>query len=211
MGAAIAAHLSNAGIPTLLLDIAPTELTADEMTRGLTLESSKVRNRIVNSLFDAAKKLKPAPFMLADNAKLITTGNFADDMPRLKDCDLVIEAVVENIEIKHKLFADVEKNRKTGAVIASNTSGIPIASIAEPFSDDFKSHFLGIHFFNPPRYMKLVEVIPTPWTKPELSCGIFGFLDRRLGKGVVGAKDRPNFIANRIGTFGMMATVHEMM
>ena len=133
MGAAIAAHLSNAGIPTLLLDIAPTELTADEAAAGLTLESPKVRNRTVNSLFDAAKKLKPAPFMLADNARLITTGNFADDMPRLKDCDLVIEAVVENLEIKHKLFADVEKNRKPGAVIASNTSGIPIASIAEPF------------------------------------------------------------------------------
>jgi len=211
MGAAIAAHLSNAGIPTLLLDIAPTELTADEAAAGLTLESPKVRNRIVNSLFEAAKKLKPAPFMAADNAKLITTGNFADDMPRLKDCDLVIEAVVEDLGIKHKLFAEVEKNRKPGAVIASNTSGIPIASIAEPFSDDFKQHFVGIHFFNPPRYMRLVEVIPTPWTKPELSCGIFGFLDRRLGKGVVGAKDRPNFIANRIGTFAMMATVHEMM
>ena len=211
MGAGIAAHLSNAGVPTLLLDIAPAELTPDEEKKGLTLESPAVRNRIVNSLFEAAKKLRPAPFMLGDNAKLITTGNFTDDISKLKDCDLVIEAVVENIDIKHKLFAEVEKNRKPGAVIASNTSGIPIASIAEPFSDDFKAHFVGIHFFNPPRYMKLVEVIPTPWTKPELSCGIFGFLDRRLGKGVVGAKDRPNFIANRIGTFGMMATVHEMM
>lgn len=211
MGAAIAAHLSNAGIPTLLLDIAPRELTADEEAKGLTLESPKVRNRIVNSLFEAAKKLKPAPFMLAKNAALITTGNFADDMAKLKDCDLVIEAVVENLEIKHKLFADVEKHRKPGSVIASNTSGIPIDSIAEPFSDDFKKNFLGIHFFNPPRYMKLVEVIPGTATSGEVACQISGFLDRRLGKGVVPAKDRPNFIANRVGTFGMMATVHEMI
>ena len=210
MGAGIAAHLSNAGIPTLLLDIAPTELTPDETAKGLTLESPVVRNRIVNSLFEAAKKLRPAPFMLGDNARLISTGNFTDDMEKLRDCDLVIEAVVENLEVKHKIFAEVEKNRKAGAVIASNTSGIPIASIAEPFSDDFKKHFLGIHFFNPPRYMKLVEVIPTPWTDGVIACKIFGFLDQRLGKGVVGAKDRPNFIANRVGTFGMMATVHEM-
>jgi 3-hydroxyacyl-CoA dehydrogenase len=211
MGASIAAHLANAGIPTLLLDIAPSELTSEEQARGLTLESAAVRNRIVNSLFEAAKKLKPAPFMLAENAKLITTGNFTDDMPRLKDCDLIIEAVVENLEIKHKVFADVEKNRKPGAVIATNTSGIPIDSIAEPFSDDFKQHFVGVHFFNPPRYMKLVEVIPGKHTNGEIACEISGFLDRRLGKGVVPAKDRPNFIANRVGTFGMMVTIHEML
>ena len=211
MGAAIAAHLSNAGIPTLLLDIAPRELTPDEEAKGLTLESPKVRNRIVASLFEAAKKLKPAPFMLAKNANLITTGNFTDDIEKLKECDLVIEAVVENLDIKHKLFAEVEKHRKPGAVIASNTSGIPIDSIAEPFSDDFKAHFLGVHFFNPPRYMKLVEVIPGTATSGEVACKVSGFLDRRLGKGVVPAKDRPNFIANRVGTFGMMATVHEMV
>ncbi len=211
MGAGIAAHLSNAGIPTLLLDIAPGELTPDEEKKGLTLESPQVRNRIVDSLFAAAKKLKPAPFMLGDNAKLITTGNFTDDLAKIKDCDLVIEAVVENLEIKHKLFADVDRYRKPGAVIASNTSGIPIDAIAEPFSDDFKAHFVGIHFFNPPRYMKLVEVIPGTKTSGEIACGITGFLDRRLGKGVVPAKDRPNFIANRIGVFGMMATIHEMI
>ncbi len=211
MGAGIAAHLSNAGIPTILLDIAPAELTTDEEKKGLALDSPAVRNRIVNSLFEVAKKLRPAPFMLGDNAKLITTGNFTDDMVKLKDCDLVIEAVVENLDIKHKIFAEVEKNRKPGAVIASNTSGIPIDSIAEPFSDDFKEHFLGIHFFNPPRYMKLVEIIPGTKTSGEVACGISGFLDQRLGKGVVPAKDRPNFIANRIGTFAMMATVHEML
>lgn len=199
MGAGIAAHLANAGIPTLLLDIAPQDETATD------------KNQIVNSLFAAAKKLKPAPFMLADNAKLITTGNFTDDLAKIKDCDFVIEAVVENLEIKHKLYAEVDKHRKPGAVIASNTSGIPIDSIAEPFSDDFKAHFVGIHFFNPPRYMKLVEVIPGSKTSGEIACAISGFLDQRLGKGVVTAKDRPNFIANRIGVFGMMATIHEMI
>ncbi len=199
MGAGIAAHLSNAGIPTLLLDIAPQD------------ESATDKNQIVKSLFEAAKKLKPAPFMLADNAKLITIGNFADDLAKIKDCDFVIEAVVENLDIKHKLFAEVEKYRKPGAVIASNTSGIPIDSIAEPFSDDFKQHFVGIHFFNPPRYMKLVEVIPGSKTSGEIACAVSGFLDQRLGKGVVPAKDRPNFIANRIGVFGMMATIHEMI
>jgi len=199
MGAGIAAHLANAGIPVLLLDIAPRE------------EGAKDRNQIVKQLFEAAKKLKPAPFMLAENANLITLGNFEDDMPRLKDCDFVIEAVVERLDIKHKVFAEVEKYRKAGSVIASNTSGIPIESIAEPFSEDFKKHFVGIHFFNPPRYMKLVEVIPTKDTSGEIACAITGFLDQRLGKGVVPAKDRPNFIANRIGVFSIMAVMDEMV
>jgi 3-hydroxyacyl-CoA dehydrogenase len=211
MGAAIAAHLANAGIPVLLLDVAPSELTPDEVKKGLTLASPAVRDHLVNSLFEAAKKLKPPPYMLADNAKLIKTGNFTDDISKISECDLVIEAVVENLDIKHKVFAEVEKYRKPGAVIASNTSGIPIESIAEPFSDDFKLHFLGIHFFNPPRYMKLVEIIPGKKTSGEVACKIAGFLDQRLGKGVVPAKDRPNFIANRIGTFGMMVTIHEML
>src|SRR5580765_8695898 len=211
MGAGIAAHLANAGIPVLLLDIAPTELTPDEEKKGLTLESPTVRNRIVNSLFEAAKKLKPAPFMLGDNAKLISTGNFTDDLVKLKDCDFVIEAVVENLDIKHKLYTEVEKHRKPGAVIASNTSGIPIDSIAEPFSEDFKQHFVGIHFFNPPRYMKLVEVIPGSKTSGEIACQVSGFLDQRLGKGVVPAKDRPNFIANRIGVFGALHTIKTMI
>lgn len=211
MGAAIAAHLANAGVPTLLLDIAPNELLPAEEAKGLSLESPQVRDRIVESLFAAAKKLKPAPFMSLGNAKLITLGNFTDDLAKIGDCDLVIEAVVENLDIKHKLFTEVDKHRKPTAVIASNTSGIPIDAIAEPFSDDFKEHFVGIHFFNPPRYMKLVELIPGKKTSGEIACGIAGFLDQRLGKGVVPAKDRPNFIANRVGTFGMMATVHEML
>ena len=210
MGAAIAAHLANAGIETLLLDIVPNDLNDAEKAKGLTLESPQVRNRIAQAGFEALKKTRPAAYMVPENARLIAVGNFSDDMHRIGECDLVIEAVVENLDVKHKIFAEVEKHRKSGAVIATNTSGIPIKAIAEPFSDDLKAHFLGIHFFNPPRYMKLVEVIPTEWTSGELACKISGFLDRRLGKGVVPAKDRPNFIANRIGTFGMMATVHEM-
>ncbi len=211
MGAAIAAHLSNAGIPTLLLDIAPKELNENEQKKSLPLDSFHVRNRIVGEMFDAAKKLKPAPFMVADNANLISIGNFEDDLEKLKDCDFVIEAVVENLDIKHKLFAEVEKNMKPGAVIASNTSGIPISSIAEPFSDEFKKHFVGVHFFNPPRYMKLVEVIPTEDTDKTVEKEVGEFLDTRLGKGVVPAKDRPNFIANRIGVFSMMASIKEMI
>ncbi|MCY7346344.1 MAG: 3-hydroxyacyl-CoA dehydrogenase/enoyl-CoA hydratase family protein, partial [Pyrinomonadaceae bacterium] len=211
MGAAIAAHLSNAGIPTLLLDIAPRELSPEHEAKGLPLDAPQVRYHIVNSLFEAAKKLKPAPFMLGDNANLISLGNFEDDLHKIKDCDFVIEAVVENLDIKHKLFAEVEKYMKPGAVIASNTSGIPIGSIAEPFSDEFKKHFVGVHFFNPPRYMKLVEVIPTEETSAEVEKGVSEFLDTRLGKGVVPAKDRPNFIANRIGVFSMMASIREMI
>src|SRR5436190_18443847 len=203
MGAGIAAHLANAGIPTLLLDTAPNELTPEEEKKGLTLEAPQVRNRIVNALFEASKKLKPAPFMLADNAKLIKTGNFTDDISKLKECDLVIEAVVENLDIKHKLFAEVEKNLKPGAVIASNTSGIPIDSIDEPFSDGFRLNFVGVHCLHSARFVKLVEVIPGTETSGEIACKISGFLDQRLGKGVVPAKYRPNFIANRIGTFRM--------
>ena len=210
MGAQIAAHLANAGVPCLLLDIVPRELLPEEEKKGLTLESKAVRNRIANGGLEMAKKAKPAAFFVAENAALVSTGNFEDDLAKIKDCDLVIEAVVENLEIKRKLFAEVEKHRKAGSVIASNTSGIPIKSIAEGFSEDFRQYFLGIHFFNPPRYMRLVEIIKTEWTKPEVSCAIFGFLDKRLGKGVVPAKDRPNFIANRVGTFGAMATIHAM-
>jgi 3-hydroxyacyl-CoA dehydrogenase len=210
MGAQIAAHFANAGVPCLLLDIVPRELTPDEEKKGLTLESKAVRNRIVQACFEATKKAKPAPFFTADAANLISIGNFEDDLAKIKDCDLVIEAVVENLEIKRKIFAEVEKHRKPNSIIASNTSGIPIKSIADGFSEDFRAHFLGVHFFNPPRYMRLVEIIRTEWTKPEVSCFMFGFLDRRLGKGVVPAKDRPNFIANRVGTFGAMATIHAM-
>ncbi|MBC7795780.1 MAG: 3-hydroxyacyl-CoA dehydrogenase, partial [Pyrinomonadaceae bacterium] len=197
MGATIAAHFANAGIPVILLDISPKE--GDD------------KNQIVKAGFDNLKKSKPAAYMNFDNEKLITIGNFADDLSKIKDCDFVIEAVVENLDLKRKLYADVEKYRKAGSVIASNTSGIPINSIAEGFSDDFRSNFMGVHFFNPPRYMKLVEVIPTEWSDAATVKKVEDFLDIRLGKGVVPAKDRPNFIANRIGVFSIMAAMQEMI
>jgi 3-hydroxyacyl-CoA dehydrogenase len=211
MGAQIAAHLANAGIPTLLLDIVPRELTAEEEAKGLTLESREVRDRLARAGLEAAKKAKPAAFFNRDAAGLVSVGNFDDDLAKIKDCDIIIEAIVENLDIKRSLFERVEKFRRPGSVVASNTSGIPIRHLAEGRSEDFRAHFLGVHFFNPPRYLHLVEIIRTEWTKPEVSCALYGFLDRRLGKGVVVAKDRPNFIANRIGTYGGLVTLKTMI
>jgi 3-hydroxyacyl-CoA dehydrogenase len=211
MGAQIAAHLANAGVPTILLDIVPRELTPEEQAKGLTLASALVRNRIARAGLEAAKKAKPAAFFTPENAALVSIGNFEDDLGKLKDCDLIIEAVVENLEIKRSLYEKIEQQRRLGAIVGSNTSGIPIAELAIGRSDDFKAHFLGVHFFNPPRYLHLVEIIRSEWTKPEVSCFLYGFLDQRLGKGVVPAKDRPNFIANRIGTFGAMVTIKTML
>ena len=211
MGAQIAAHLANAGVPTILLDIVPRELTAEEQSKGLSLDSRAVRDRIAQAGLEAAKKAKPAAFFVPENASLVSVGNFDDDLHKLKDVDLIIEAVVENLDIKRGLFELVEQHRRPGSIVGSNTSGIPIAQLAAGRSDDFKAHFLGVHFFNPPRYLHLVEIIRTEWTKPEVSCFLYGFLDGRLGKGVVPAKDRPNFIANRIGTFGAMVTIKTML
>src|SRR5438876_5823512 len=215
MGAQIAAHLANAGIPTLLLDIVPRDETPAPEAGAVARPSGRApesdRNRIARAGFEAAKKSKPAAFFTADLAALVSVGNFEDDLAKLKDCDLIIEAVVENLEIKRQLYEQVEQHRRPGAVIASNTSGIPLKQLAEGRSEDFRAHFLGMHFFNPPRYMHLVELIRTEWTKPEVSCSMFGFLDERLGKGVVVAKDRPNFIANRIGTFGALVTMRTML
>jgi 3-hydroxyacyl-CoA dehydrogenase len=203
MGAQIAAHLANAGIPTLLLDIVPGGATPNS--------GSPDRTRIARVALEAARKARPAAFFNSDLASLVSVGNFEDDLAKLKDCDLIIEAVVENLQIKQSLYEKVEQHRRPGSIIASNTSGIPLSQLAERRSEDFRAHFLGMHFFNPPRYMHLVELIRTEWTKPEVSCSMFGFLDERLGKGVVVAKDRPNFIANRIGTFGALVTIHTMI
>src|SRR3989442_4314047 len=211
MGAQIAAHLANAGVPTILLDIVPRELTKEEQAKGLTLQSKEVRNRIARTGLEAAKKAKPAAFFTPEAATLVSIGNFDDDLGKLKDCDLIIEAVVENLEIKRSLYERIEQHRRPGAIVASNTSGIPLRQLAEGRSENFRAHFLGMHFFNPPRYMHLVELIRTEWTRPEVSCSMFGFLDERLGKGVVVAKDRPNFIANRIGTFGALHTIRTMV
>ncbi|MCL6515481.1 3-hydroxyacyl-CoA dehydrogenase/enoyl-CoA hydratase family protein [Alicyclobacillus sp.] len=210
MGAAIAAHLANVGLSVVLLDIAPGELTEDEAKRGLTLSSKAVRNRIVNRGLQAALRAKPASFYTEEDAAKIETGNLEDDLGRLAACDWVIEAIVENLDAKKALFAKLEPVVRPDAVISSNTSGISIASMAAERGEDFRRRFLGTHFFNPPRYMKLLEIIPGPDTDPEIVSFMRRFGERVLGKGVVLAKDTPNFIANRIGTYGLMVTLDEM-
>lgn len=210
MGSGIAAHLANIGIPTLLLDIVPRELTEQEKAKGLTLDDKQVRNRISAGALQKLLKQKPAPLTSKKNLALIEAGNFEDDMEKLKDVDWVIEVVVENLEIKKKVFTDVDQYRKQGSIISSNTSGISVEAMAEGRSEDFRKHFLGTHFFNPPRYLKLLEVIPTKDTDPEVLSFVKQFGEDQLGKGVVEAKDTPNFIANRIGTYGLLVTVREM-
>lgn len=211
MGAQIAAHLANAGIPCLLLDIAPKELTPEEQAKGLTLESRAVRNRISQAGLDGAKKAKPAAFFIEDAAGLITVGNFEDDLPRLRECDWVIEAIVEKLEIKRSLYERIEPHLHPEAIITSNTSGIPLASLAEGRSDNFRKRFLGTHFFNPPRYLYLMEIITQPETDPAVAKFTADFTDRVLGKGVVWAKDTPGFVANRIGNFSMLHALNVML
>ena len=210
MGARIAAHLANAGIPVFLLDIVPTELTPDEKRKGLTVESPAVRNRIVLVGLEAARKSRPAAFFTPETARLVTPGNLEDNLPWCGQVDWIIEAVAENLDIKRKLFERVESVRKPGTIVTSNTSGLPIHLIAEGRSEDFQQHWAGTHFFNPPRYMKLVELIPGPKTLPGVLATLDEMCDLRLGKGVVIAKDTPNFIANRIGTYAMLNVLKQM-
>ncbi|WP_416147125.1 3-hydroxyacyl-CoA dehydrogenase NAD-binding domain-containing protein [Salipaludibacillus sp. HK11] len=211
MGSGIAAHLANIGIPTLLLDIVPRELTEAEERKGLTLEDKVVRNRLAADSIEKLKKQKPAPLAKKGNVDFIEAGNMEDDMKRLAEVDWVLEVVVENLDIKKKVFAQVDEYRKPGSIVSSNTSGISVEDMAEGRSDDFRSHFLGTHFFNPPRYLKLLEVIPTKDTSKEILDFMRQFGEDTLGKGVVEAKDTPNFIANRIGTYGLLVTVREMV
>ncbi len=211
MGAQIAAHLANAGIPSYLLDIVPKELTEEEKRNGLTLQSPEVRNRIAREGFERAKKIKPNAFFIPELEKLITIGNFEDNLDWIKDVDWVIEAVVERLDIKRDLFKKVEMIRRPGTIVSSNTSGIRISEIADGFSDDFRKHFLGTHFFNPPRYMKLLEIIPTKDTLSEVIETIAEFGEKVLGKGIVYCKDTPNFIANRIGVLAVMYVLHYML
>ncbi len=210
MGSRIAAHLANAGIPCFLLDIVPPELTADEKRKGLTLGSPAVHNRIVVSGLEAAKKSRPAAFFTSETARLITPGNFEDNLEWCAQADWIIEAVAEDLEIKRKLFERVDAVRKPGTLVTSNTSGLPIRKIAEGRSEDFQKHWAGTHFFNPPRYMKLTELIAGPKTLPEVMEILSEICDVRLGKGVVVAKDTPNFIANRIGTFSILNAIRQM-
>ena len=198
MGGAIAAHLANVGIPVDLLDIAPRELTPEEEARGLTLEDAEVRNRIVRSGWEATLKARPAALYDARNAERVRLGNLEDDFERLAEADWIIEAIVERLPVKQDLMMRIEQVRKPDAIVSTNTSGLSVAAIAEKCGDEFCQHFLGVHFFNPPRYLKLVEVIPHPSTDPALVDALTAVLEDELGKGVVVAKDTPNFIANRL-------------
>lgn len=199
MGAGIAAHLANIGVQVTLLDIVPSELTSKEEQQGLSLSDCSVRNRIVKDGFDRALKSRPASFFTSDFAALVSIGNLEDDFEVVQDADWVIEAIVENLKIKQGLMERIDQVRDERTIVSTNTSGIPVSLIAEGRSDDFRQHFLGTHFFNPPRYLKLVELIATNETDQEVVSFMSHFLEYRLGKGVVIAKDTPNFIGNRLG------------
>ena len=198
MGARIAAHFANAGVPCYLLDMVPANAVG------------AARNQIAAAGLEAAKKSKPAAFFEPSLARLVTIGNFEDDLKKLAEVDWIIEAVIEELEIKRALLKKVEALRKPGTIVTTNTSGLPVGKIAEGFSEDFRRSWLGTHFFNPPRYMRLLELIPTPETDRSLMESIAWFCDVRLGKGVVMAKDTPNFIANRIGTFSVLNVMRLM-
>jgi 3-hydroxyacyl-CoA dehydrogenase len=202
MGSRIAAHLANAGLPCILLDIVPPDLKPGA--------AAGERNKIVRAGLEGAKKSKPAAFFTGALVEKVSIGNFEDDLARCAEADWIIEVVAENLEIKRKLLTRVTEFRKPGAIVTTNTSGLPVHLIAEGMSEEFQQHWAGTHFFNPPRYMKLVEVIPGPKTSSEVIETISEFCDMRLGKGVVVAKDTPNFIANRIGTYSMLNAIRLM-
>jgi 3-hydroxyacyl-CoA dehydrogenase len=202
MGSRIAAHIANAGLPVVLLDIVPPS-TAPDADRA-------TRNKFVLAALDGLKKSNPAAFFLAESARLITLGNFDDDLALIADCDWIIEVVAENLEIKRALLNNVQQHRRPGSIITSNTSGLPIARIVEGMPDELRRHWFGTHFFNPPRYMRLLEVIPTPESDAGDISLIEHFCDQRLGKAIVHSHDTPNFIANRIGTFSMSNAIRLM-
>ena len=203
MGSRIAAHVANAGVPVVLLDMVPPGLPADA--------SSAERNKFVLSAMDGLRKSKPAAFFSADYARLIALGNFDDDMALVAGCDWIIEVVAENLEIKRALLAKVLQHRKPGTITTTNTSGLPIADIVAGLDGDLQTHWFGTHFFNPPRYMRLLEIIPTPASSAEDIAVVSHFCDQRLGKAIVHSYDQPNFIANRIGTFSMGNAIRLMM
>jgi len=211
MGSGIAAHLANAGIPCLLLDIVPKDLTPEEEKAGLTLDHPKVRNRLAAKAVAALPKSSTAPLYRADFVSRITPGNMEDHLNQLKEADWFIEVVTERLEIKKSILKTIEGVRKEGAIVSTNTSGISVNAMAEECTEEFRRHFLGTHFFNPPRHMKLLEIIPGFDTDPEITQFMVDFCTKRLGKGVVLAKDTPNFISNRIGTYGLLVTLQEMV
>ena len=212
MGATIAAHLANAGIQVLLLDMVPREPNDAEKAAGLTLSDPQVRNRIAATGLEGLKAVKPAPFFLPAYAGNIAVGNFDDDMATLRDCDWVIEAVVENMAIKKQLFTEkVLPNLKGGAILSTNTSGLSVNEMARCLSESVRKNFLVTHFFNPPRYMRLMEIVPCTDTAPSTVSLMEDFIARRLGKGIVIAKDSPNFVANRIGVYALCNCVKTMI
>jgi len=210
MGAAIAGHLANAGIASLLLDVTPTEVTPEENKKGLSLTDRMVRNRLADAGRNNLLKAKPAPLYAPQAIELIETGNFDDDFSKLSECDWIIEVVVENLAIKRQVLERVDSVRRQGSIVSSNTSGVSITAMAVGRSEDFQRHFLGTHFFNPPRYMKLLEIIPTEMTDPEVVRNMSHVAVEVLGKGVVLAYDTPNFIANRMGTYGLLVPLEDM-
>ncbi|MFD1095686.1 3-hydroxyacyl-CoA dehydrogenase/enoyl-CoA hydratase family protein [Salegentibacter chungangensis] len=208
MGSGIACHFANIGVEVLLLDIVPRELNDKEKKKGLTLEDKEVRNRLVNDSLQSSLKSKPSPIYHKDFAKRISTGNLEDDISKVSEADWIIEVVVERLDIKKKVFDDLEKHRKEGTLITSNTSGIPISQMSEGRSEDFRKHFCGTHFFNPPRYLRLFEIIPGPDTSEEVLDFFHYYGEKFLGKKPVIAKDTPAFIGNRIGIFSIMSLFH---
>ena len=210
MGSGIACHFANIGVEVLLLDIVPRELTEAEKKKDLTLQDKVVRNRIVNTDLQKAIKSKPAPLYHKDFAKRISTGNLEDDIAKVNTADWIIEVVVERLDIKKQVFENLDKHRKPGTLITSNTSGIPIKFMSEGRSEDFQKHFCGTHFFNPPRYLKLFEIIPGPKTSKDVLEFLNGYGEKFLGKTTVVAKDTPAFIGNRIGIFGIQSLFHQV-
>ena len=208
MGSGIACHFANIGVEVLLLDIVPRELNDKEKAKGLTLDNSMVRNRLVNEALMTSLKSKPSPIYSQKFADRITTGNIEDDLHKIKDVDWVMEVVVERLDIKQQVFEKIEKYRTPGTLITSNTSGIPIKFMNEGRSEDFQKHFAVTHFFNPPRYLKLFEVVPGPKCTQEVTDFLMMYGDKFLGKTAVLAKDTPAFIGNRIGIFGIMSLFH---
>jgi len=211
MGSAIAAHLANVGIPSFLLDIVPNELTGAEKKKGLTLESPEVRNRFAAAGKKRIQESSPAPLYLKEDADLIKVGNFEDHLSWVSEVDWIVEAVIEDLKAKRDLFGRVIPFLKEEAVVSSNTSGISIRKMCEGFPRDFEERFLGTHFFNPPRYMKLLEIIPSPSTPKTLMEQMANVGEKVLGKGIVFAKDTPNFIGNRIGAYSIAVTIKTMM
>ncbi len=208
MGSRIACHFVNIGCEVIMLDIVPEELSPEEERKGLTMDSKVIRNKIVNDSLQFALKSNPSPIYRKSFATRIETGNFDDDIARIKDCDWIIEVVIERLDIKQKVFENVEKHRTPGTLISTNTSGIPIHMMLDGRSEDFRKHFCGTHFFNPPRYLQLLEIIPSPETDSSIIDFMMDYGKRFLGKKTVLCKDTPAFIANRVGVYSIMSLFH---